>query len=177
MLQGSRKTDLTRVFWVMRGNSSSLGILCWRIMIITGGSSQFSSLTSEIDGRDRVLIAAIPDHRPSVKFFCDIAYDPFLVMQDQNKVYGFTISLFEYIETIPSLWDSVKGRSAPVFLARRQRGLEADAPGAGIDFIKKYPEHIPEGNGMKFLSDDGGETYNRCHCESYLEPVVTFLGR
>lgn len=37
------------------------------------------------------------------------AYDPFLVMQDQNKVYGFTISLFEYIETIPTLWDSVKG--------------------------------------------------------------------
>jgi alpha 1,2-mannosyltransferase len=37
------------------------------------------------------------------------AYDPFLVMQDQGKVYGFTISLFEYIETIPSLWDSVKG--------------------------------------------------------------------
>ncbi|KAH8081227.1 alpha-1,2-mannosyltransferase [Filobasidium floriforme] len=82
---------------------------------------------------------------PSVKFFCDIAYDPFLVMQDQGKVYGFTISLFEYIETIPSLWDSVK------------------------DFIKKYPEYIPEGNGMKFLSDDGGETYNRCHFWSNFE--------
>ena len=30
-------------------------------------------------------------------------------MQDQGKVYGFTISLFEYIETIPTLWKSVKG--------------------------------------------------------------------
>lgn len=67
---------------------------------------------------------------PSVKFFCDLgkskssyvklvfaniitlllAYDPFLVMQDQNKVYGFTLSLFEYIETIPTLWDAVKGK-------------------------------------------------------------------
>jgi alpha 1,2-mannosyltransferase len=37
------------------------------------------------------------------------AYDPFLVMQDNKKVYGFTLSLYEYIETIPTLWDAVKG--------------------------------------------------------------------
>jgi hypothetical protein len=30
-------------------------------------------------------------------------------MQDEKKVYGFTLSLFEYIETIPTLWDAVKG--------------------------------------------------------------------
>jgi alpha 1,2-mannosyltransferase len=30
-------------------------------------------------------------------------------MQDQKKVYGFTLSLYEYIETIPTLWDAVKG--------------------------------------------------------------------
>lgn len=39
------------------------------------------------------------------------AYDPFLVMQDEKKVYGFTLSLFEYIETIPTLWQTVKGES------------------------------------------------------------------
>lgn len=62
---------------------------------------------------------------PSIKLFCDIgkstthvkvkadglAYDPFLLMQDEKKVYGFTLSLYEYIETIPSLWDAVKGVS------------------------------------------------------------------
>jgi len=26
--------------------------------------------------------------RPDVTFFCDLDYDPFLVMQDQGKVYG-----------------------------------------------------------------------------------------
>ncbi len=26
--------------------------------------------------------------RPDVKFFCDLDYDPFLIMQDQQKVYG-----------------------------------------------------------------------------------------
>jgi hypothetical protein len=33
-------------------------------------------------------------------------------MQDEKKVYGFTLSLYEYIETIPTLWDAVKGASA-----------------------------------------------------------------
>jgi hypothetical protein len=26
--------------------------------------------------------------RPDVRFFCDLNFDPFLLMQDQNKVYG-----------------------------------------------------------------------------------------
>jgi len=26
--------------------------------------------------------------RPDVRFFCDLHYDPFLIMQDQKKVYG-----------------------------------------------------------------------------------------
>jgi hypothetical protein len=26
--------------------------------------------------------------RPDVKFFCDLDYDPFLIMQDQKKAYG-----------------------------------------------------------------------------------------
>lgn len=53
---------------------------------------------------------------PSIKLFCDITYDPFLLMQDEKKVYGFTLSLFEYIETIPTLWDAVKGTSLPAKL-------------------------------------------------------------
>lgn len=108
---------------------------------------------------------------PSVKFFCELSafcvhhltsachhshadYDPFLVMQDQKKVYGFTLSLYEYIETIPSLWATVKGgtfRHVPVLTLQ--------------DFIQQHPEHIAEDNAMGFLSDDGGETYNKCHCE------------
>lgn len=39
------------------------------------------------------------------------------------------------------------------------------------EFIEKYPELIPEGNAMGFLSDDGGKSYNKCHCKSiYLGP-------
>ncbi|KAF9514521.1 glycosyltransferase family 15 protein [Hydnum rufescens UP504] len=82
---------------------------------------------------------------PGVKFFCDIDYDPFLIMQDEKKVYGFTISLFEYIETIPTLWDAAK------------------------EFIKANPGLLPADNAMGFISDDGGETYNRCHFWSNFE--------
>lgn len=82
---------------------------------------------------------------PSIKLFCDIAYDPFLLMQDEKKVYGFTLSLYEYIETIPTLWDAVK------------------------EFTQAHPEHVANDNAMKFLSDDGGDTYNKCHFWSNFE--------
>ncbi|KAL5533329.1 hypothetical protein ACEPAF_5105 [Sanghuangporus sanghuang] len=82
---------------------------------------------------------------PNVQFFCDLHYDPFLVMQDQNKVYGFTVSLYEYAATIPTLWQEVK------------------------NYLKENPGLMPEDNAMKFLSDDGGETYNRCHFWSNFE--------
>jgi alpha 1,2-mannosyltransferase len=76
---------------------------------------------------------------PSIELYCDIHYDPFRVMVEQNKKYSFVLSLYEYVETIPTLWESTK------------------------KFIKNHPEHIAKDNSMGFLSDDGGETYNRCH--------------
>ncbi|KAJ2975068.1 hypothetical protein NUW58_g8461 [Xylaria curta] len=82
---------------------------------------------------------------PSIELFCDIHYDPFRYMAEHKKKYSFVLSLYEYIETIPTLWDSVK------------------------KFVKNYPEHIADGNSMGFLSDDGGETYNKCHFWSNFE--------
>jgi alpha 1,2-mannosyltransferase len=79
---------------------------------------------------------------PSVELYCDINYDTFKFMSDNGKKYSFVISLYEYLETIPTLWDSVK------------------------KFMKNHPEHIATDNSMKFLSDDGGVTYNKCHMVS-----------
>lgn len=76
---------------------------------------------------------------PSVEIFCDIHYDPFRFMKENGKKYSFVLSLYEYVETIPTLWDSVK------------------------KFIKNHPEHIAKDNSMGFLSDDNGENYNHCH--------------
>lgn len=85
---------------------------------------------------------------PSVELFCDIHYDPFKFMRDNKKKYSFVISLYEYVETIPTLWESTK------------------------KFIKNHPEHIAEDNSLKFLSDDNGETYNKCHFVSYFRHLV-----
>ncbi|KAF2240002.1 glycosyltransferase family 15 protein [Viridothelium virens] len=82
---------------------------------------------------------------PSIELFCDIGYDTFKFMADHGKKYSFVLSLYEYVETIPTLWDSVK------------------------KFIKAHPEHIAEDNSMSFLSDDGGNTYNHCHFWSNFE--------
>jgi len=82
---------------------------------------------------------------PSVEFYCDIDYDPFRFMQDNGKKYGWTLSLYEYPATVPTLWDTVK------------------------EFIKAYPEHIAKNNFMDWISDDQGERYNLCHFWSNFE--------
>lgn len=81
---------------------------------------------------------------PSVELYCDINYDTFKFMRDNGKKYSFVLSLYEYVETIPTLWDSTK------------------------TFMKKFPQHIAQGNSMGFLSDDNGDTYNHCHFVSCL---------
>ncbi|KAG8527589.1 alpha-1,2-mannosyltransferase ktr1 [Bacidia gigantensis] len=82
---------------------------------------------------------------PSIKVFCDVGFDPFRYMAENKKIYGFVISLYEYVETIPTIWESTQ------------------------KFMKKFPEHIAPNNSMKWLSDDEGESYNHCHFWSNFE--------
>lgn len=76
---------------------------------------------------------------PSIELYCDVDYDAFRFMADNGKKYSFVISLFEYRETIPTLWDSTK------------------------KFMSQHPEYIAKDNSMAFISDDKGKTYNNCH--------------
>jgi len=82
---------------------------------------------------------------PDVHFHCNINFDPFLFMEDHNKIYAFTITMYEYERTIPTLWGHVK------------------------DFIKLHPEFVAQDNAMNFISDNNGETYNLCHFWSNFE--------
>ncbi|UPX18902.1 alpha 1,2-mannosyltransferase 2.4.1 [Ascochyta rabiei] len=82
---------------------------------------------------------------PSIEMHCDINYDTFKFMADNKKKYSFTLSLYEYVETIPTLWEATK------------------------NFTKTFPEHIAKDNSLKFVSDDNGETYNHCHFWSNFE--------
>lgn len=82
---------------------------------------------------------------PGIKIHCDLDYDLFKFMQDNDKAYGFTISIHEFEATIPSLWQHTK------------------------DFIKLHPEYIADNNLLDFISNDKGETYNLCHFWSNFE--------
>ncbi|KAF7731667.1 hypothetical protein EC973_008837 [Apophysomyces ossiformis] len=80
---------------------------------------------------------------PGVQFLCDIDYDPFQFMQANGIKYGWSISILEYANTIPTLWDTVKA------------------------FMSEHPEHIipkeDPNSLMEWISNDGGNTYNLCH--------------
>ena len=82
---------------------------------------------------------------PSIELYCDISYDPFKFMKESGKKYSFVLSLYEYKETILTLWDSVKR------------------------FMEKHPEHIETDNSLGWISEDGGKTYNNCHFWSNFE--------
>ncbi len=82
---------------------------------------------------------------PSIELFCDISYDPFKFMADNGKKYSFVLSLYEYRETIPTLWDSVK------------------------NFTQHFPQHIAKDNSLWWISEDEGKTYNNCHFWSNFE--------
>ncbi|KAG7665832.1 uncharacterized protein J8A68_000658 [[Candida] subhashii] len=45
---------------------------------------------------------------PGIKYYCDIDYDLFKYMRVNDIRYSFVISLFEYSETIPTLWNHVQ---------------------------------------------------------------------
>lgn len=75
------------------------------------------------------------DHRD--KLLCDVNYDVFKFMQDNHKQYGFMMSLYEYFETIPTLWQSTK------------------------HFINENPQYLAQDSLADFLSDDGGQTYSK----------------
>ncbi|ESZ96247.1 glycosyltransferase family 15 protein [Sclerotinia borealis F-4128] len=90
---------------------------------------------------------------PKVHFFCDVDYDVFRYMQDQNKTYGFTINLYDAPQSIPTLWPET------------------------TKFLAAHPEYINENNAMNWITDSarrpdhnekaGG--YSTCHFWSNFE--------
>ena len=48
--------------------------------------------------------------------------------------------MYEYLATIPTLWETVK------------------------EFVASHPQYVKENNAMGYMSDDGGNSYNLCHC-------------
>ncbi|GAP84164.1 putative glycosyltransferase family 15 protein [Rosellinia necatrix] len=84
---------------------------------------------------------------PKVHFFCDVDYDVFRYMQDSNKTYGFTITLYDAPKSIPSLWPET------------------------TKFIEEHPEYLHENRAEGWLTDnirrpihnEMANGYSTCH--------------
>ena len=91
----------------------------------TIGVSSASSLSYR-----QLIYARLISCRPHVKFHCDVNFDPFTYLRENNKTYGpsfsclshqtfsltslnsgFALSMVDYRPTLPSLWSAVKGTS------------------------------------------------------------------
>lgn len=98
-------------------------------------------LTLELDYYWRV--------EPGIKLYCDIDYDPFVFMQMNNKTYGFTMALYEYLDTVPTLWETTK------------------------KFIAAHPDYLAKDHGLHFLTDEPERLlepgWNLCHFWSNME--------
>ncbi|KAI8997582.1 nucleotide-diphospho-sugar transferase [Pilobolus umbonatus] len=122
--------------------------------IVYGGSESYRHMCRYQSGF--FMLHPLLDHldyywrvEPGVKFSCDIDYDPFKVMQERDLKYGFTISLEEYVATVPSLWDIT------------------------VKFAKTHPQYIyprtRQDSLLGLVSEDKGRSYNLCHFWSNFE--------
>ncbi|CAK7913194.1 alpha-1,2 mannosyltransferase Ktr1p [[Candida] anglica] len=82
---------------------------------------------------------------PNVKFVCNFKEDPFEVMKNNSFIYGWTMTMGEFADTVPTLWDTTQ------------------------TFLKKNNGLISKKNMYNFVTDDNGDTYNLCHYWSNFE--------
>lgn len=94
---------------------------------------------------------------PDVEYMCDFQYDPFQVMREGEKQYGFVIALHEFENTIPLLWPTVE------------------------QFLDTNPQYLHPNNSMGFLLSKEPDmyqglqppelntSYNLCHFWSNFE--------
>jgi mannosyltransferase len=102
---------------------------------------------------------ALKDYRwywrvePKVHFFCDVDYDVFWYMEDNNKTYGFVINIYDSAESIETLWPQTQ------------------------EFLAEHPEYVHKNNAMNWLTDtknrpektERANGYSTCHFWSNFE--------
>ena len=117
---------------------------------------------------------------PNVHFFCDVDYDVFAYMQDNNKTYGFTIAVKELRETVPNIFryasaykrlNNIKSQGLWEMFVEPQ----PDKPKEEDQSKAPLPEEILRGdpgrNSLPEIDPDAmeGESYNMCHFWSNFE--------
>ncbi|KAJ8104269.1 glycosyltransferase family 15 protein [Lipomyces tetrasporus] len=83
---------------------------------------------------------------PDVHFFCDIDYDPFAFMEENNLKYGFNMNILDDARSFPSMWRQTQ------------------------EFMSEYPELIhPEADFSWVLDHKNDGEYNNCQFFSNFE--------
>ncbi|KAH8179657.1 glycolipid 2-alpha-mannosyltransferase domain-containing protein [Sarocladium implicatum] len=90
---------------------------------------------------------------PDVRFFCDVDYDVFRYMKDNDKTYGFTINLYDDPMSLPTLWPET------------------------VKFLADHPDYLHDESAIKWLTDDTvrpdhnkkAQGYSTCHFWSNFE--------
>ncbi|QPG72766.1 hypothetical protein FOA43_000067 [Brettanomyces nanus] len=129
--------------------------------VIYGGSRSYRNMCRFNSGfffRQDLLLSYDYYFRvePGIEYFCDFQMDPFRLMKDNGKKYGFVISLLEYPDTIPTLWDTVED-----FLHEHPEYQNTDS---AVDFIT-----TKEPIGPKTVVSTTDSPYNMCHFWSNFE--------
>ncbi|KAH3686768.1 hypothetical protein WICPIJ_002247 [Wickerhamomyces pijperi] len=83
---------------------------------------------------------------PDIQFNCDLPFDYFKYMEDNDLKYGFTMALHELAYTINGLFDATKEF-----------------------FNELHPEYVSKNNHIDFISQDEQQSYNLCHYWSNFE--------
>jgi len=83
-------------------------------------------------------------------------------MDLNNYKYGFTMSLHEYVETIPTLWEETKVSSLDrniltSEICTKESSISVQWQRPGIHFVRLHC-HL-----TLTFSENKGDTYNNCH--------------
>ncbi|KAB5518038.1 alpha-mannosyltransferase [Coniochaeta sp. 2T2.1] len=121
---------------------------------------------------------------PEIKYFCDITYDPFLAMIDNNKTYGFTIAVKELKETVPNIFryasaykrlNNITSQGLWEMFIEPMPEKEEELPEDDPNYKAPLPEEIlrsePGRTNLPEIDSDAmeGEKYNMCHFWSNFE--------
>ncbi|KAK4076706.1 CAZyme family GT15 [Trichoderma aggressivum f. europaeum] len=114
---------------------------------------------------------------PEITYFCDITYDPFLKMIENNKTYGFTIAVKELRETVPNIFRYASAYKRTnnltsqglweMFVEPQEHKEEHEDPNPPL------PDEVLQGKPASLPPIDPeameGEKYNMCHFWSNFE--------
>ncbi|KFY81114.1 hypothetical protein V499_00108 [Pseudogymnoascus sp. VKM F-103] len=119
---------------------------------------------------------------PEIKYFCDITYDPFQKMIENNKTYGFTIAVKELKETVPNIFryasaymrtNNIKSKGLwEMFVEPDPEGPKKKRPEDTPGYKPPIPEPIlRKGSSLPDVDPEAmeGEKYNMCHFWSNFE--------